>query len=121
MSYFIHWNIYGVSSHWEDLKLLVKDYQPKVIALQETLRENFTFAGFEISHKKVNPSDRGVSLMVDSSLPSSVVPLLTDLEATAEYLLAPKSILSAICIYLHPRLTVKLVLRIFWISFLARR
>ena len=81
--HFIHWNICGVGSHWEDLKLLIKDYQPKVVALQETLRDNFTFAGYEISHKKVNPSDRGVSLMVDSSLASSVVPLLTELEATA--------------------------------------
>ena len=83
MANFIHWNINGVGTHWEDLKVLVRDNQPKVIALQETLREDFTFAGYEISHKKVNPCDRGVSLMVDSALASSVVPLLTDLEATA--------------------------------------
>ena len=46
---FIHWNICGVGTHWEDLKLLIRDNQPKVVALQETLRDNFTFAGYEIT------------------------------------------------------------------------
>ena len=83
----------------------MKDYQPKVIALQETLRENFTFAGFEISHKKVNPSDRGVSLMVDSSLPSSVVPLLTDLEATAARVSVGTKVYTFCNLYLSPSKT----------------
>ena len=102
---FIHWNICGVGTHWEDLKLLIRDYQPKIIALQETLRENFTFAGFEISHKKVNPSDRGVSLMVDSSLPSSVVPLLTDLEATAARVSVGTKVYTFCNLYLSPSKT----------------
>ena len=105
MSNFIHWNICGVRTHWEDLKVLVRDYQPKVVALQETLRENFTFAGYEISHKKVNPCDRGVSLMVDSSLASSVVPLLTDLEATAARVSVGTKVYTFCNLYLSPSKT----------------
>ena len=105
MANFIHWNICGVGTHWEDLKVLVRDYQPKIVALQETLRENFTFAGYEISHKKVNPCDRGVSLMVDSSLASSVVPLLTDLEATAARVSVGTKVYTFCNLYLSPSKT----------------
>ena len=105
MANFIHWNICGVGTHWEDLKVLVRDHQPKIVALQETLRENFTFAGYDISHKKVNPCDRGVSLMVDSSLASSVVPLLTDLEATAARVSVGTKVYTFCNLYLSPSKT----------------
>ena len=78
MANFIHWNICGVGTHWEDLKVLVRDYQPKIVALQETLREDFTFAAYEISHKKLNPCNRGVSLMVNSSFAKILVSLMNN-------------------------------------------
>ena len=101
-NHFIHWNICGVGSHWEDLKLLIQEYHPKVVALQETLRDSFTLAGYEIFHKKVNPCDRGVSLMVDSSLASSVVPLHTDLEATAARVSVGNKVYTFCNLYLSP-------------------
>ena len=83
MACFIHWNIKGVNSNFEDLKLLTNIYHPKILGLQETLCDKFTLSGYSILHKKDNPGDRGVSLMVDNSIVSSEVVLQTDLEALA--------------------------------------
>ena len=105
MAKLLHWNINGVSSHWEDLKLLVNEHQPKIVSLQETQLGSFTFAGFDILHKKVHPSDRGISLMVDSSIVSSEVVLQTDLEALAARVTVGKKTYTICNLYLSPSLT----------------
>ena len=83
MAKFLQWNINGVNTHYEDLKVLVQDHEPKIFALQETLRSSFSFAGYTIYHKRENTNARGVSLMIDDSLVSSEVVLQTNLEAIA--------------------------------------
>ena len=105
MAKLLHWNINGVSSHGEDLKLLVNEHQPKIVSLQETQLGSFTFAGFDILHKKVHPSDRGISLMVDSSIVSSEVVLHTDLEALAARVTVGKKTYTICNVYLSPSLT----------------
>ena len=84
MCKFLQWNIRSVFSNFEDLKLWVHDHKPKVVALQDTVKD-FTFAGYHVYHKKLsdNSTPGGVALMVDNSLVSSEIDLLTDLEANA--------------------------------------
>ena len=76
MAKFLQWNIRSVNSNYEDLKLLVHEHQPKVIALQDTVK-NFSFAGYDIFFKKLandcNPG--GVALMIENSLVSSEINL----------------------------------------------
>ena len=64
---FLHWNIDGVISNLEDLKLLLNLHCPKVFALQETLLaedKNISFAGYHLYRRKLDKacSDRGVAL-----------------------------------------------------------
>ena len=83
MAKFLHWNINGVNTHYEDLKLLIHDHEPKIVALQETKQSSFSFAGYTLYHKKETANARGISLMIDDSLISSEVVLQTNLEAIA--------------------------------------
>lgn len=78
-----NYSLLNLISNFEDLKILVNDHQPKIVSLQESLCNGFNLAGYKPLHKKIHPSDRGVSLMVDNSIVSSPVVLQTDLEALA--------------------------------------
>ena len=46
MAKFLQWNIRSVNSNYEDLKLLVHNHHPKVVALQDTVKD-FTFSGYQ--------------------------------------------------------------------------
>ena len=105
MAKFLHWNIKGVNSNFEDLKILVNDHQPKIVSLQETLCNGFNLAGYKPLHKKIHPSDRGVSLMVDNSIVSSPVVLQTDLEALATRVTVGKKTYTFCNLYLSPNQT----------------
>ena len=105
MTSFIHWNIKGVNSNFEDLKLLTNIYHPKILGLQETLCDTFTLAGYSILHKRDNPGDRGVSLMIENSIVSSEVVLQTDLEALATRATVGKKTYTFCNLYLSPSKT----------------
>ena len=100
---FLQWNIRSVFSNFEDLKLLVHDHQPKVIALQDTVKD-FSFAGYEVYHKKLinDSSPGGVALMIENSLVSSKIDLLTDLEASAVRVSVGKKTFTFCSLYLYP-------------------
>ena len=103
MAKFLQWNIRSVYSNFEDLKLLVQDHKPKVIALQDTVKD-FTFAGYHVYHRKLNndSSPGGVALMVENSLVSSEIDLLTDLEASAARVSVGKKTFTFCSLYLYP-------------------
>ena len=102
MAKFLQWNINGINSHYEDLKLLVHDHKPKIVALQETLQSSFSFAGYNIYHKKENANARGISLMIENCLVSSEVVLQTNLEAIAARVTVCKKAYTFCNLYLSP-------------------
>ena len=106
MAKFLQWNIRSVNSNYEDLKLLVHEHQPKVIALQDTVK-NFSFAGYDIFFKKLandcNPG--GVALMIENSLVSSEINLLTELEANAARVSIGNKTFTFCSLYLYPSIT----------------
>ena len=105
MAKFLHWNLNGINTHYEDLKLLIHEYQPKIVALQETLQDSFSFAGYNMYHKKETTNARGISLMIDNSLVSSEVVLQTNLEAIAARVTVCKKTYTFCNLYLSPSKT----------------
>ena len=105
MAKFLHWNINGVNTHYEDLRLLVHNHKPKVVALQETLNSSFTLSGFNIYHKRENTNARGISLLIDNSLVSSDIVLQTNLEAIAARVTVCKKTYTFCNLYLSPSKT----------------
>ena len=82
----VQWNINGLKSKITQLHCLRHEYQPNIIALQETkLPPNIVFniKKFKVYHKNRNADGGGVALYINDILPSSPVPLQTNLEATA--------------------------------------
>ena len=103
MAKFLQWNIRSVNSNYEDLKLLVHNHHPKVVALQDTVKD-FTFSGYHVYHKKLinDSSPGGVALMIENSLVSSEIDLLTDLEASAVRVSVSKKTFTFCSLYLYP-------------------
>ena len=103
MAKFLQWNIRSVNSNYEDLKLLVHNHHPKVVALQDTVKD-FTFSGYHVYHKKLinDSSPGGVALMIENSLVSSEIDLLTDLEASAVRVSVGKKTFTFCSLYLYP-------------------
>ena len=85
----IHWNLQSYRTHFEDLKLLIHDFFPACVCLQETLiRHSSTFppSQYGIFTSTVSRNDlheRGSAILVHKSVHSTIVPLQTNLQAVA--------------------------------------
>lgn len=85
----LQWNCNGFKSHFNDLKILIRETNPFCIALQETNllgHENRTLKHFKI-HRKDGPNPNhghhGVLLAIHESIYSESITLNTNLQAVA--------------------------------------
>ena len=83
----LQWNINGLRSRLPRIQHLVNEYQPKILALQEHKlnKINFNiFKGFKIySFCRPVAGGGGVCIGVCNNIPSTQIPLQTNLEAVA--------------------------------------
>lgn len=101
----ISWNCNGFFHHLPDLQILIKEYSPKVIALQETYippnREvrlrNYNI--FNLPSPQNGRSNGGVLLAVRSEIHAEQIDLNTEPQAVAVRLLLPTSL--TVCFFLY--------------------
>ena len=102
MSSILQWNIRGLESNREQLQLLVKQFTPLVLCLQECLSPSVSFSPFQVvSSLNKNEHFRGISLLCHSSVLASPVSLDTPLEAVAARVSLGKTV-TICCLYLSP-------------------
>lgn len=101
------WNCNGFFTPLPDLQLLIEEYNPKIIALQEThlqltksvsLRNYTIYNCPQISNTK---TEGGVLLAIDNAIYSEEINLSTNLQASAARILAPTP-LTVCSIYIPP-------------------
>ena len=103
---FIQWNLRGFLANRRDLEILSNQFNPSILALQETLLlpgKQFSLNNYIPISRPANIgfSKRGVLLFIKSSVPCQEIVLQTDLEAVAARVSLDKSI--TICsLYLSP-------------------
>ena len=110
MAFILQWNLNGFYTHFEMLKLLISEHQPKVICLQEThfkdnqkgTQKNFTTF---VKNRINRHASGGVAIYVSNDVDSTEIQINTDLEAVAVSLKTPVTI--NICnIYIPPNFTI---------------
>ena len=73
----IQWNCRGLRANYDDLQLLLNDYDPAVVCLQETyLKEpnNVTFRNYNLFNRFAAGDGRGtggVAIIINNKCPSS--------------------------------------------------
>ena len=83
----IQWNCRGYKPNYEELKILIQDLKPSVIALQETklpLYQSPCCKGYEPLYKNHIGTEKacgGVALLIKAGIPHSNVILNTPLQA----------------------------------------
>ena len=105
----LQWNCKGLRTRNEELKLLIHDFSPGIICLQETMLGNFLFnpgLNYSIFNSFPPAGDRahgGAAIIVNKSLQHFPILLQTNLQAVAVSVCLDKKI--TICsIYLPPDL-----------------
>lgn len=85
----LQWNCNGCLTHFNELKMLITEYLPFSICLQETHfkpAESFTLRGYNIFRKDVEPNLRargGVAIFIQNHLPTRNVPIQSNLQVVA--------------------------------------
>ena len=85
----IHWNIQGFSAKLDDLNILISDFNPSVIALQESLcSESFTpsirhFTSYNTCAVGALRASGGVTTLISNTVPQRQIILNTNLQAHA--------------------------------------
>ena len=110
MSSFIQWNVRSINSNREELNILLSDFNPDVVCLQETkLKADSTidFKHYSTYHRSGNDINGtihgGTAILVKSTLPHQQITLRTSLQAVAIRATCFKTI--TVCsIYLPPSL-----------------
>lgn len=103
---FLQWNIRGHRANCRELDILLKQFKPSVVALQETLTtatKELRINNFNCISKPASSdfARRGVSLYIRNSIFYDNIPLSSDLEAAAARVSLNKTI--TICtLYLSP-------------------
>ena len=104
----IQWNCRGLRAIYDELQLLLNDYDPAVVCLQETyLKEpnNVTFRNYNIFNTFAVGDGRGsggVAIIINNKCPSSQIHLKTNIQAVAVSVTLHRTI--SICsIYIPPR------------------
>ena len=103
---FLQWNIRGQRANNRELDILLKHYNPSVVALQETLTpatkelyiNNFSCLS---SPAAGDSNKRGVSLYIKNSVLFDRIPIYSDLEVVAARISLNKS-MSVCSLYLSP-------------------
>lgn len=89
MQNIIQWNCRGLKANLNDLLLLITNYQPMVICLQETsLKANDKikikdYSQYNYIHEAQQRASGGVSILIRNDIPQSKIPLETKLQAVA--------------------------------------
>ena len=104
----IQWNCRGLRANYDELQLLLNDYDSAVVCLQETyLKEsnNVTFRNYNLINKLAIGEGRGTggnTIIINNSCPSRQIQLKTNLHAIAVSVTLHRTI--SICsIYIPPR------------------
>ena len=87
----LQWNCRGLKSNYEEVAGLIKDYNPKIICLQETLLKqtsNLSFKNYEIYNKtNLSQIDQrpigGTAILIKKTTPQEKLHLNTELQAIA--------------------------------------
>ena len=85
----IQWNCRGLRANYDEIQLLLNDYAPAVVCLQETyLKEpnNVTFRNYNIVNKFAIGEGRGTggnTIIINKTCPSGRIQLKTNLQAIA--------------------------------------
>ena len=85
----IQWNCRGLKANDEETLLLLKDYEPAALCLQETHlkdTDNVVIRNYTAFHTFSTNNERaagGVSIFVNDNAPHSHIPLHTNLQAVA--------------------------------------
>ena len=85
----IQWNCRGLKPNYNDVSLLISEYNPSVFCFQETFLkpdDNISLKGFNIYnyvHTDCLRPSGGASIFVKSSFPQRKIDLQTNLQATA--------------------------------------
>ena len=108
----IQWNCRGLKPKFDEISLLISQYNPSVFCLQETFLkpdDTITLKGFDIYnyiHSNCQKPSGGSSIFVKSSCPQRNIQLTTELQATAVSVTLDKEI--TICsIYIPPSFSLK--------------
>ena len=107
----IQWNCRGLKANYDEISLLLQQYSPIALCLQETFlkdTDKVSFRRFSIYSTYSNNVDRasgGASIVVRGTSLHSVVPLHTNLQAVAVKITMEKTV--TICsLYLPPGMAV---------------
>ena len=87
----LQWNCRGEKPNYEEIKRLMKDYNPDTICLQETFikeTDEYSFKGYDMYNKSnISQIDRrpngGSTILVRKIIPHERLPLNIELQATA--------------------------------------
>ena len=109
MNTIIHWNLQSYYTHFSDLKLLIRDYSPGVICLQETLikqnRQTYPPSQYNILTSNVTRNDsheRGSAILIHQNIFHQKINLDTNLQAVATRVMIGK--LYSVCSIYIPHL-----------------
>ena len=104
----IQWNCRGLRANYDERQLLLNDYDPAVVCLQESyLKEpnNVTFRNYNLFNTFAVGDGRGtggVAIIINNKCPSSQIHLKTNIQAVAVCITLHRTI--SICsIYIPPR------------------
>ena len=104
---FIQWNCRGLKPNYNEVSLLISEYNPSVFCFQETFLkpdDNISLKGFNIYnyvHTDCLRPSGGASIFVKSSFPQRKIDLQTKLQATANSVTLDREI--TICsVYILP-------------------
>ena len=110
----LQWNCKGLRARSEQLKVLIRDFNPGIICLQETMLGNSSYnpgMNFNIFNSPPPPGDRahgGAAVIVSKSLQHTRVPLNTNLQAVALSIILDRTI--TVCsVYLPPDLDFNII------------
>lgn len=110
----IQWNLNGVFSKIDELKIIIHKYNPQLICLQETnFKNNYTaplqnYKGFSTNRKIANRASGGVTIYVKSNIIAKELKINTSLECSAVLIKHDETF--TICnIYLPNQTTIELL------------
>ena len=104
----LQWNCRGLRSNRENLELLMNQYSPLAICLQETklgLAITPTFKYYSTYYNNTESGQGGVALMVKNSFVHSAIPLMTNLQAVAACITICNKAYTVCSIYIPPSST----------------
>ena len=103
----IQWNCRGLKANYEETLLLLKDYEPAALCLQDTYlkdADNISIRNYTAFHTFSSNNERaagGVSIFINNALHSHI-PLNTNLQAVAVIIVTLHRVITLCSIYIPP-------------------